>query len=52
MAQNAIKIVKNEGVLNKFKKAAQETSTKFDIHKIVPFYEAIYEEALQNCISI
>ena len=52
MAHNAIKIIKDEAVLNKFKKAAQGASTKFDIHKIVPFYEAIYEEALQNCISI
>jgi len=50
MAHNAIKIIKDEAVLNKFKKGAQAASTKFDIHKIVPFYEAIYEEALQNCI--
>ena len=50
MAHNAIKIIKDEAVLNKFKKAAQAASTKFDIHKIVPFYEAVYEEALQNCI--
>lgn len=52
MAQNALKILKDEAVLNTFKKGAQDTAIKFDIHKIVPFYEAIYEEALQNCISI
>ena len=52
MAQNALKILKEEAVLNTFKKGAQATAIKFDIHKIVPFYEAIYEEALQNCISI
>jgi len=52
MAHNAVKIIKDQAVLNKFKKAAQEVSTKFDIHKIVPFYEAIYEETLQNSISI
>ena len=52
MAQNAIKILKDDTTLNTFKKGAQATATKFDIHKIVPFYEAIYEEALQNCISI
>jgi N-acetyl-alpha-D-glucosaminyl L-malate synthase BshA len=52
MAQNAIKIIKDDAVLDKFKKGAQAAATKFDIHKIVPFYEAIYEEALQNCISI
>ena len=49
MAQNAIKIIKKDPVLAKFKKAAQEAATKFDIHKIVPYYETIYEEALQNC---
>ena len=52
MAQNALKILKDDTTLNTFKKAAQTTATKFDIHKIVPFYEAIYEEALKNCISI
>ena len=52
MAENALKILKDETTLNTFKKGAQATATKFDIHKIVPFYEAIYEEALQNCISI
>ncbi len=52
MAQNALKILKDETTLKVFKKGAQATATKFDIHKIVPFYEAIYEEALQNCISI
>jgi len=52
MAQNALKILKDDTTLNAFKKGAQTTATKFDIHKIVPFYEAIYEEALKNCISI
>ena len=52
MAQNAIKILKDDRTLNTFKEGAQVTATKFDIHKIVPFYETIYEEALQNCISI
>jgi len=52
MVQNALKILKEDAVLDAFKKGAQATAIKFDIHKIVPFYEAIYEEALQNCISI
>ena len=52
MVQNALKILKDDTVLETFKKGAQSTATKFDIHKIVPFYEAIYEEALKNCISI
>ena len=52
MVQNALKILKDDATLKTFKKGAQSTATKFDIHKIVPFYEAIYEEALKNCISI
>lgn len=52
MAHNALKILKDDTVLETFKKGAQTTAIKFDIHKIVPFYEAIYEEALKNCISI
>ena len=52
MVQNALKILKDDTTLETFKKGAQSTATKFDIHKIVPFYEAIYEEALKNCISI
>jgi N-acetyl-alpha-D-glucosaminyl L-malate synthase BshA len=52
MVQNALKILKDDTTLETFKKGAQNTATKFDIHKIVPFYEAIYEEALKNCISI
>ena len=52
MAENALKIIKDKDVLIRFKKGAQLTSNKFDILKIVPFYEAIYEDALQNCISI
>ena len=52
MAYNAIKIIKDEATLKKFKKAAREVSAKFDIHKIVPFYEAIYEDALHNSTLI
>jgi len=52
MAQNALKILKDDTTLNAFKKGAQTTATKFDIHKIVPYYEAIYEEVLKKCISI
>jgi hypothetical protein len=32
--------------------AAKSVASKFDIHQIVSSYEAVYETALKNCISI
>lgn len=52
MANNALKILRDDTTLLKFKNQAREASNQFDIHTIVPFYEAIYNEALVNCISI
>jgi N-acetyl-alpha-D-glucosaminyl L-malate synthase BshA len=52
MAKNALKILSDEAILLKFKDQAKKASHQFDIHTIVPFYEAVYNEALVNCISI
>lgn len=52
MAQNAITILKSDATLTKFKEGALTTAAKFDIHKIVPSYEVVYQKALKNCISI
>ena len=52
MAQNAIEILKSDVTLTKFKEGALTTAAKFDIHKVVPSYEAVYKMALKNCISI
>ena len=46
MSENAIKILKDIGTLNQFKANAKAQSKKYDLHKIVPMYEAIYEETL------
>ena len=46
MAQNALKILKDDQTLNIFKNNALETAKKFDIKNILPLYEAIYAEAL------
>ena len=46
MAQNALKILKDDQTLNIFKNNALETAKKFDIKNILPLYEAIYTEAL------
>ncbi len=46
MAENAISILSDDEVLNRFKKQAFETSKKFDIKNILPMYEEIYQRAL------
>ena len=48
MSANAIKILKDVSVLQTFKANAKVQSQKFDLHTIVPMYEAIYEETLKN----
>jgi glycosyltransferase involved in cell wall biosynthesis len=52
MSKNALSILKDEMTLNKFKKQAKDQAIKFDIHKIVPQYEAIYEETLLKCKTL
>jgi N-acetyl-alpha-D-glucosaminyl L-malate synthase BshA len=46
MAQNAIRILKDDDVLNKFKNAAFAKAEQFDIDLIVPQYEALYQRVL------
>jgi len=48
MSANAIKILKDADTLKTFKANAKAQSKKFDIHNIVPQYEAIYEETLDK----
>ena len=48
MTINALRILKDKDVLSIFKKNAKTQSKKFDIHNIVPRYEAIYEETLSK----
>lgn len=47
MAKNALRILKDEQVLRQFKVQAGLEAEKFDVHKIVPLYEAIYEKAFK-----
>ena len=49
MSKNAIKILADEAVLKQFKINAKEQAKTFDIHQIVPQYEAIYQETLNKC---
>lgn len=48
MSDNAIKILKDAATLKTFKANAKAQSKKFDIHNIVPQYEAIYQETLNK----
>lgn len=52
MTQNALKILRDDTVLERFKANAKEVAGNFDIHEIVPVYEEIYKQALVNCLSI
>ncbi|QHI35341.1 N-acetyl-alpha-D-glucosaminyl L-malate synthase [Kordia antarctica] len=47
MSRNALKILKDDAELQKFKKGAKEQALAFDINKIVPIYEAIYQKAFE-----
>jgi N-acetyl-alpha-D-glucosaminyl L-malate synthase BshA len=46
MANNAIRILNNEDILNKFRANALAQARRFDIANILPQYEAYYEEVL------
>ena len=48
MAFNSLKILKDDNTLNKFKEGAFEEAKKFDIHSILPKYEALYEKVVKN----
>ncbi|WP_456314496.1 N-acetyl-alpha-D-glucosaminyl L-malate synthase BshA [Pseudomonas shirazensis] len=48
MAANAIKILKDDAVLNQFKANALEVAKKFDIINILPKYEALYQRAIDD----
>lgn len=45
MAANAIKILKDNKVLESFKENARKVALEFDILKVLPLYEAIYKKA-------
>ena len=49
MSKNAIYILKDESRFTAFKKNAKSQAKTFDIHQIVPKYEAIYQETLNKC---
>ena len=46
MANNSLKILKNQTNLDQFKKNALITALQFDIKKILPLYEDLYQRAI------
>ena len=48
MAQNALKILKDDATLEKFKENAFSVAEKFDIKSILPLYEALYQKAINK----
>ena len=46
MAEKGLKILLNPGIHQQFKQAAFELALNFDIKKIVPQYEAVYQKAI------
>ena len=45
MTRNALYILSDDDILNKFKENAREVAEKFDIKNVLPLYEAVYEQA-------
>lgn len=52
MTRNALHILSDETRLKTFKNNARKEALKFDLHAIVPQYEAIYEDTLAKCLVL
>lgn len=48
MAENALKVLKDESTLSQFKENAFKTALSFDILNILPMYEDIYQKAYEQ----
>ncbi len=48
MAENALKILSDDAVLEKFKANAVKSAEKFDILNVLPLYEAVYKKAYES----
>ncbi|XMO86357.1 N-acetyl-alpha-D-glucosaminyl L-malate synthase BshA [Algibacter sp. AS12] len=52
MTKNALYILSDEDRLKTFKVNARKEALKFDLHAIVPKYEAIYQDTLSKCFVL
>ena len=51
MAANAIKLLKDEKLLNEFKKNAFDQAKKFDVEIVLPQYEKIYSQLAESVFA-
>ncbi|PIV50038.1 MAG: N-acetyl-alpha-D-glucosaminyl L-malate synthase BshA [Flavobacteriaceae bacterium CG02_land_8_20_14_3_00_34_13] len=51
MTKKALYILKDKNTLNQFKSNAKAAAVKFDLHNIVPVYEKLYFQALENSLT-
>tara|TARA_R110002049_G_scaffold309200_2_gene518506 strand:+ start:12934 stop:14073 length:1140 start_codon:yes stop_codon:yes gene_type:complete len=52
MTKNAVYILSDPKRLAQFKKNARKEALKYDLHNIVPQYEAIYEDTLEKYMAL
>ena len=52
MTKNALYILSDNERLQTFKTNARNTAKKYDLHTIVPQYEAIYQATLDKCLVL
>jgi N-acetyl-alpha-D-glucosaminyl L-malate synthase BshA len=52
MTKNALYILSDSNRLKTFKNNARKEALKYDLHSIVPQYEAIYEDTLEKCMVL
>ena len=50
--ENALYILRDKKRMEEFKDNARKEALKFDLHKIVPQYEAIYQDTLSKCLVL
>jgi N-acetyl-alpha-D-glucosaminyl L-malate synthase BshA len=50
MAKNAVKILKNDEDLARFKENALKRAAEFDIEKIMPMYESMYAKVIESTL--
>ena len=48
MAENALRILRDDATLERFKKNAAQAALRFDILNVLPLYEAVYEKAYNS----
>ncbi|NDF98702.1 MAG: N-acetyl-alpha-D-glucosaminyl L-malate synthase BshA, partial [Chitinophagia bacterium] len=48
MSRNTLRLLKDEKLLNLFRKKAHEQALRFDIHNVIPEYETLYERFLSK----